>query len=163
MRRARSRGWPRASGRFSTYAGERGVVIGFEPEPGMLVATLADYQRLLTHVDAPNFQLTLDVGHLHCLGEVPIAAQIRRWRDRIVNVHLEDMCAGVHEHLMFGDGEIEFPPVLGALEKIGYRGGVYVELSRHSHDAPQAALQAYRFVSRQLSAITDHGPLTTDR
>ena len=75
------------------YAAERGVVIGFEPEPGMLVATLADYERLLTQVDAPNLQLTIDVGHLHCTGEVPVAAQIRRWRDRIVNIHIEDMRA----------------------------------------------------------------------
>ena len=131
------------------YAAERGVVIGFEPEPGMLVATLADYERLLTQVDAPNFGLTIDVGHLHCTGEVPIAAQIHRWRDRIVNVHIEDMRAGVHEHLMFGEGEIEFPPILSALQEIGYQSGVYVELSRHSHDAPEAARRAYRFLSGQ--------------
>ena len=51
---------------------------------------------------------------------------------------------------MFGEGEIEFPPILSALQEIGYQRGVYVELSRHSHDAPEAALRAYRFLSRQL-------------
>lgn len=132
------------------YAAQQGVTIGFEPEPGMLVATLADYQRLLQQLDAPHFQLTLDVGHLHCLGETPIAEQIRRWRDRIVNLHIEDMRAGVHEHLRFGEGEIDFPPVLQALAEIGYRRGIYVELSRHSHDAPQAAEQAYQFLTGQL-------------
>lgn len=132
------------------YAAQQGVTIGFEPEPGMLVATLADYQRLLQQLDAPHFQLTLDVGHLHCLGETPIAEQIRRWRDRIVNLHIEDMRAGVHEHLRFGEGEIDFPPVLQALAEIGYRRGIYVELSRHSHDAPQAARQAYQFLTGQL-------------
>jgi len=77
---------------------------------------------------------------------VPIAAQIRRWADRLVNVHLEDMRRGVHEHLMFGEGEIDFPPVLHALAEAGYRGGVHVELSRHSHQAPEAARQAFEYL-----------------
>ena len=91
--------------------------------------------------------LTLDVGHLHCQGEVPIVDGIRAWSDAIVNVHLEDMRAGVHEHLMFGHGEIEFPPVLRALGEVGYGGGVYVELSRHSHRGPEAARQAIEFLT----------------
>jgi hypothetical protein len=28
---------------------------------------------------------------------------IREWKDRLWNVHLEDMKAGVHDHLMFGE------------------------------------------------------------
>jgi L-ribulose-5-phosphate 3-epimerase len=129
------------------YADRRGVTIGFEPEPGMFIDTMARYQRLVEQIDAPCFRLTLDIGHLHCQGETPIADQIRRWGSRLVNVHIEDMRAGVHEHLMFGDGEIEFPPVLAALRKIGYTGGVHVELSRHSHMAPEAARQAFDFLA----------------
>jgi sugar phosphate isomerase/epimerase len=56
------------------------------------------------------------------------------------------MRRGVHEHLMFGEGEIDFPPVLEALAAAGYSGGVYVELSRHSHQAPDAARQAWEFL-----------------
>ena len=62
-----------------------------------------------------TLQLTLDVGHLYCQGEVPIADYILRFGPRIVNVHIEDMRAGVHEHLMFGEGEMDFPPILAAL------------------------------------------------
>ena len=60
------------------------------------------------------------------------------------------MRAGVHEHLMFGEGEIDFPPVLAALAEIGYRNGVYVELSRHSHIGPEAAEQVLAFLGRML-------------
>jgi sugar phosphate isomerase/epimerase len=56
------------------------------------------------------------------------------------------MHRGVHEHLMFGEGEIDFPPVLKALAEVGYPRGVYVELSRHSHQAPQAARRAFAFL-----------------
>jgi sugar phosphate isomerase/epimerase len=129
------------------YAERRDVRLGFEPEPGMFIDTMARYDQLLQRLDAPCFQLTLDIGHLHCLGEAPIADQICRWGSRLVNVHIEDMKCGVHEHLMFGDGEIDFPPVIHALRETNFAGGIHVELSRHSHMAPQAAQQAYDFLT----------------
>jgi sugar phosphate isomerase/epimerase len=133
--------------RLCEYAGERGVSVGFEPEPGMFVDTMARFEQLLERVDSPCLRLTLDVGHLHCLGEVPIADQIRKWAPRLTNIHIEDMHAGVHEHRMFGEGEIDFRPVIAALREIDYRGGIHVELSRHSHDGPNAARKAFEFLS----------------
>jgi len=128
------------------YGAGQGVTIGFEPEPGMLIDSMARYEALLGRINGANFRLTLDVGHLHCQGEVPIARIVERWASQLVNVHIEDMHAGVHEHLMFGQGEIDFPPVLRALANSGYQGGVHVELSRHSHEAPEAAQRAFEFL-----------------
>lgn len=128
------------------YAERCDVQIGFEPEPGMLIDTMASFAELVEKVDSPRLGLTLDIGHLHCLGE-PIEETIFRWSNRLLNIHLEDMCAGVHEHLMFGEGEINFPPVLAALQKADYTGGLHVELSRHSHAGPEAARQAVAFLS----------------
>lgn len=128
------------------YAESRQVTIGFEPEPGMLIDTMDRFEQLLSAIVSPRLQLTLDIGHLHCQGEVPLADYIRRWGDRLVNVHIEDMRRGVHEHLKFGDGEIDFPPVIAALAEVGYTGGLHVELSRHSHEGPTAARHAYSFL-----------------
>lgn len=128
------------------YAAERDVALAFEPEPGMFIDTMARYDELLERLAAPQFKLTLDVGHLHCQGELPIGSFIRRYRNRLANVHIEDMRYGVHEHLMFGEGEMDFPPILAALQDIGYQHGVYVELSRHSHEGPVAAQRAYDFL-----------------
>ena len=141
-------------GRVLDFADERDVLIGFEPEPGMLVDTMARYAELVAAAASPRLKLTLDIGHLHCLGETPIAAVIHRWADRLVNVHIEDMRARVHEHLMFGAGEIDFPPVLAALAEVGYTGGLHVELSRHSHEGPTAARQAYAFLAPQIAKAT---------
>ena len=129
------------------HATDSGVTIGFEPEPGMFIDTMKSFSRLLQWIDAPHLQLTLDVGHLWCQGELPIADYIARWGQRIVNVHIEDMRAGVHEHLMFGEGQMHFPPILEALAKTGYKGGLHVELSRHSHEAPTAAKKAFDYLS----------------
>ena len=122
------------------------VMIAFEPEPGMFIDSMAMYEKLLAHIDAPNFRLTLDIGHLQCQGETPIPALVRRWASRLANVHIEDMRRGTHEHLMFGEGEIDFPPILQALGESGYAGGVFVELSRHSREAPTAAQKAFEFL-----------------
>jgi L-ribulose-5-phosphate 3-epimerase len=137
------------------YAEHRGVTFGFEPEPGMFIDTMTRYQQLIGCLDSPLFRLTLDIGHLHCQGEIPIADQIRRWGSRVVNVHIEDMRAGVHEHLMFGDGEVDFSPILAALREIGYTSGVHVELSRHSHMAPEAARRAFECVSPLIRQVGD--------
>jgi L-ribulose-5-phosphate 3-epimerase len=134
------------------HAEERSVDIGFEPEPGMFIENMTHFERLLQWVEHPRLKLTLDVGHLYCLGEVPIADYIHGWAARIVNVHIEDMRAGKHEHLMFGDGEMRFPPILDAFKSIDYRGGVHVELSRHSHMAPEAVRAAFEFLSPLMTA-----------
>jgi sugar phosphate isomerase/epimerase len=128
------------------YAAENGVSVAFEPEPGMLIDSTAAFERLAERIGRDDLLLTLDIGHLHCQGETPIAETIRRHAPRLANVHLEDMRRGVHEHLMFGEGEIDFPPALQALAQCGYTNGVYVELSRHSHDAPAAAKKAMEFL-----------------
>jgi sugar phosphate isomerase/epimerase len=132
------------------HAERRQVRLAFEPEPGMFIDTLERYAVLRNLVDHPLFGLTIDLGHLHCNGEVPVADHLRRWRDRLWNIHAEDMRRGVHEHLMFGEGEMEFGPIFEALREIRYAGGVHVELSRHSHDAVNTARRARELLRRYL-------------
>ena len=130
------------------HAAEFNVVIGFEPEPGMFIDTMVRFDQLVERIAAPHFRLTLDIGHLHCLGETPLPDYIQRYAPRLVNAHLEDMRHGVHEHLPLGEGEIDFPQVLAALEAAGYQGGVHVELARDSHRGPQLARESWEFLTR---------------
>jgi L-ribulose-5-phosphate 3-epimerase len=139
-------------GRTLDYAQARQVSIGFEPEPGMFIDTMQQFDELARRIDHPVLKLTLDIGHLHCQGELPLVDYLTRYSDRLVNVHIEDMCRGVHEHLMFGEGEIDFPPVIRYLCKSGYAGGAHVELSRHSHDGPQAARRAFAFLAPLMAS-----------
>lgn len=133
-----------------TDAAERaGVVLGFEPEPGMLVPTIADWFRLRTALgDPPALGITLDIGHCRCLEPLPVPECVHRVSQHLVNVQIDDMRRGVHEHLEFGTGEIDFPPVLAALAASGYRGLVAVELPRHSHAAPTVAAQSLEFLRK---------------
>jgi L-ribulose-5-phosphate 3-epimerase len=139
------------------YATENRVNLAFEPEPGMLIDTLDSYARLhrglnSQEINCTRFRLTMDLGHLHCLGELPIWAKIAGYAPLLANVHIEDMRPGVHEHLMFGEGTIDFPPVIAALARIRYDGLLSVELSRHSHEGPSAARRAFEFLQPLIDA-----------
>jgi sugar phosphate isomerase/epimerase len=130
------------------YAQKRDVRLAFEPEPGMFIDTMPRFAELLRLVAHPRLGLTLDVGHLQCMGEFPLDAPILAWRDVLWNIHIEDMRTGVHNHLAFGEGEIDFAPVFAALRSAGYAGGLHVELSRHSHDAVETARTSLAFLRR---------------
>jgi sugar phosphate isomerase/epimerase len=141
--------------RLADAADRQGVRLAFEPEPGMFIDTMARFAELRERVAHPAFGLTIDIGHLHCLGETPIADHLAQWRDLLWNVHIEDMRRGVHDHLMFGEGEIAFGPVLRTLREVGYAGGAYVELSRHSHDAVETARRALAFLATQARRASE--------
>ncbi|KAF4407631.1 sugar phosphate isomerase/epimerase [Streptomyces lycii] len=126
-----------------------GVPLAIEPEPGHLLATIADFHRLRTALGAPDaLGLTLDLGHCQCLEPEPPADCVRATAPWVRHVQIEDMRRGVHEHLPFGEGEMDFPPVLAALRETGYRGLVGVELPRDSHRGPELARASYAFLRR---------------
>ncbi|MFH8620239.1 sugar phosphate isomerase/epimerase family protein [Streptomyces sp. NPDC017979] len=135
------------------------VPLAVEPEPGHLLGSLADFHRLRRRFgDHPLLGLTLDVGHCQCLEPLPPADCIRAAAPWLRHVQIEDMRRGVHEHLPFGDGEIDFPSVLDALESVGYEGLTVVELPRHSHAGPDMAARSLEFLRGQLSAVAANRP-----
>lgn len=139
------------------YARQRQMPLGFEPEPGMFIDTMARYDMLTQRLACAELRLTLDIGHLHCQGETPLADYLRRYSSQLVNVHIEDMRRGIHEHLMFGEGEIDFSPILKYLTSGLYLGGVHVELSRHSHQGPTAARRAFHFLNTHAGIVSRDG------
>lgn len=142
-----------------------GVPLAVEPEPGHLLATLADFHHLRGVLGDPDgLGLTLDIGHCQCLEALSPADCVRAAAPWLRHVQIEDMRRGVHDHLPFGDGEIDFPPVLAALAAAGYRGLTVVELPRHSHAGPHHATRSLPFLrgAERLAATTPHGGPTAD-
>jgi sugar phosphate isomerase/epimerase len=139
-----------ALGPVLAHAERRGIPLAFEPEPGFFIDTFARFAGLDERIRHPLFDLTVDIGHVHCIETGAIADHVRTWGPRIRNVHIEDMRVGVHDHLMFGEGTIDFPPVLAALAEVGYRGGLHVELSRHGHAAVEAVRRSRAFLAPLL-------------
>ncbi|WP_409234323.1 sugar phosphate isomerase/epimerase family protein [Streptomyces sp. PA5.6] len=137
-------------------ASRAGVPLAVEPEPGHLLSSLADFHHLRRELGDPDpglLGLTLDIGHCQCLEPLPPADCVRAAAPWLRHVQIEDMRRGVHEHLPFGDGEIDFPPVLEALATVGYRGLTVVELPRHSHAGPDLAARSIDFLRRAEAAV----------
>jgi L-ribulose-5-phosphate 3-epimerase len=129
-------------------AGELGLRLAVEPEPGHFVETLDDYRRLRSDLGDLNLGLTLDVGHVYCTEAEPVHLEIARVlrEERLLHVQIEDMRGRRHEHLPFGEGEIDFPPIIRTLLEAGYEGYVGVELSRDSHRAAELASRSLVFL-----------------
>ena len=58
-----------------------------------------------------------------------------------------DAAGGVHEHLPLGEGEIDFHPVMEALEALNRPIHLSVELSRHGHEAVRQARKSYDYLA----------------
>jgi L-ribulose-5-phosphate 3-epimerase len=134
-------------------AERRDVVLGFEPEPGMLVQHLSEAMRLRERLGAPaRLGITLDVGHCVAVEPVDAAECVRTAAGLLVNVQLDDMRRGVHEHLPFGEGELDLARTLAALDETGYAGVAAVELPRHCHAAPEVARASIEALRAALAA-----------
>lgn len=133
--------------RVCDHAAERGVTIGFEPEPGMHIESMADFDRVRTQLDHPALKLTLDIGHAH-LTERSAVDTIRAYSEQIVNVHVEGMRRPRHDHLVPWEGDLDVREAIGVLRETGYLGPATLELSRHSHAAVVTARRAYEFLCK---------------
>lgn len=138
-----ARGWLRDGlEQVVAYAAERRVVAALEPEPGMLIETLDDYAALDVH----GLRLALDTGHCLVTQEREPAAAVKEFADRLGTVAIEDMARGTHIHLPFGEGDMDVPGVLDALEAIRFDKLVCVELSRESHRADRMIPDSLRYL-----------------
>ena len=141
-------GWDRLTSgveKVLVAADEHEVDLAFEPEPGMFAERLADVLELRRRLGGPErLRVTLDVGHGVCNEPDGPEGAVARAGALIANVQLDDMRPRVHEHLEFGEGDIDLPGVLGALDRAGYTGLAAVELPRHGHAAPLVAERSKR-------------------
>lgn len=142
---AEAAGWfDEGVGQVCEHARRIGVPASLEPEPGMLVETVADYARIAAR--HPTLRLALDTGHCLVTQDIEPAAAVRAYAAAIGTVAIEDMRRGDHTHLPFGQGDMDVPAVLAALRDMGFGGLVCVELSRESPRAHQAIPESIAYL-----------------
>ncbi len=121
---------------LADYAADRGLRLMFEPLSPILmnmftfVPTLDEAMALINDVDRPNFGLCLDVWHLW--REHRIAERIAELHGRIFSVHICDWPkaeprSGL-DRVLPGDGAIDLPALLGAIEHTGYDDAYCLEI-----------------------------------
>lgn len=115
-------------------AGECGVVLAQEFEPGFIVGSTAALLRLFEAVPSPHLAANLDLGHAF-LTDPDSLASIRQLRGKIVHCHIEGMKAGVHRHLLPQEGDMDLSAYLSTLAEVGFGGGLALDLYLHDYQA----------------------------
>jgi sugar phosphate isomerase/epimerase len=127
-------------------AEQEGIQLLIEPEPFLLIENSKQFKCFMKGVDSEYVKLNFDIGHFYCVNEDP-AELVYELSDYIEHFHLADIASNrVHNHLIPGKGTIDFYSVFEAMNEIGYRGFVTVELYPYQDNPVQAAKEAYYYL-----------------
>ena len=107
--------------------------------PGVPFARAADTLALVEAVDSPHVRMMLDLYHAQ-IGEGNLVAFIERAGPAIGEVQVADVPGRCEP----GSGEIYYPDIARALERIGYIGTIGLEAYASGDDAQ--ALERFRAV-----------------
>jgi inosose dehydratase len=92
-----------------------------------------DAEQVLDASDPKYVRLLLDVAHYQVGGGDPAAA-IRKYRDRLLLLHIKDARRPIresgpsYEFVELGRGSVDLPGVFAALRDVKFRGWAIVEL-----------------------------------
>ncbi|ELZ34185.1 sugar phosphate isomerase/epimerase [Halogeometricum pallidum JCM 14848] len=134
------------------YAEPRGVDVGIEFEPELLVECTDEALDLIDDVGRNGLGINLDLGHSAVYGE-QLRETVEKAAGHITGVHLEDIAGGVrgkHYHLVPGDGDLDFAEAFAALDDVGYDGFVTLELYTYPDRPDEAARRAFEALERYV-------------
>jgi sugar phosphate isomerase/epimerase len=127
-------------------ASEVGVRLLIEPEPELLIERFDHYLEFVGRVNSPLVGLNFDIGHAYCVGEDP-QDWVARMATHTVHYHLEDIASTRrHQHLIPGDGAIDFAATLEAIRQTNYQGWLTVELYPYLDDPDEAARRSLAYL-----------------
>jgi sugar phosphate isomerase/epimerase len=133
--------------RAALIAEQEGIKLLVEPEPNLLLENSRQFLNFIKNVHSDSIKLNFDIGHFYCVGEDPVKL-IYELSDYIEHFHLADIADNrIHNHLIPGQGAIDFRSVFKAIDKIGYKGFVTVELYPYQHNPAYAAKTAYKYLN----------------
>jgi sugar phosphate isomerase/epimerase len=131
---------------FLRVAVDYGVTLAIEPEPDLVIGTTREALALLGDLGSKNLKVNLDAGHCHVLGEKPEDA-IKMLGAHIASLHIEDMVAGTHVHLVPGHGEMNFTTLFSTLKQIGYTGDCIVDIFNIHDDPARYARECFQHLA----------------
>ena len=119
-----------------------GIILLLENEMACNTATGAESKRTLAAVTNKNFMLNWDPGNAAAAGEYPYSKGFSQLPTaRIGHCHAKDVYekGGKHEWAPVGDGVIDWPGQIRALEKMGYHYAVSLETHWRGAGTPEAS------------------------
>lgn len=121
--------WPEIR-RISEYAAKFGVHLVMENMKDSMWTLDRILDELGDNPSTSNLGICIDIGHANQsvdAGRHPITNYLERYAGQIRHLHLHDNHGQDDEHLMPGEGNVDWPRVLGVLENIGFSGTAVLE------------------------------------
>jgi sugar phosphate isomerase/epimerase len=118
-------------------ASDAGVRLAVEVIPNTLSGASALVTLIEDELDLPSLGICMDVGHARLMGDVVDA--IESCSGHIVTSHLHDNRGRTDDHLIPGQGVIDWDAATLAFQKVGYDGVWMFELAMST--APRQVLE----------------------
>lgn len=138
---------------LSEYAEKIGQTIILEPVTpyeGTIITTSDDVYWALEQVNSPRFKCMLDLAcPLTC--REPICSYFEKMGKDVKHIHFIDCESTSEDHLIPGDGEMDFPRIVKYLKEINYDGYLSLELfSRYENEPDFSAERGYQVIRSLL-------------
>jgi sugar phosphate isomerase/epimerase len=125
--------------RIAPAAQQHGVVYCIEPlstRETDVINTVAEAAAIVDEVQSPNLRTMIDCSAAGQMEKQPVDALIRRW---VASGHVAHIQANDPNRRGPGQGDMQFQPVLRAIDDVKYAGVVAVEPFDYVPDGPGCA------------------------
>lgn len=119
---------------YAQVCEENDVRLAIEPHPHFYIKNAEGLLRMTEKVGSDRIGINFDPSHLFPMGEIPQVA-VYQMQDHIFHAHFSDNDAQSNAHWRPGKGKIDWNATVRALDDIGYKGVLSLELE----DVPGAA------------------------
>ena len=123
-------------------AGELGLRLAVEDEPGFVIDNTELLLRAFREVDSPVMGINCDIGHVFLCDPDPLYA-IEQSAPYILQCHVENMARGIHDHLVPWEGDMDLPAYITKLREVGFDGGLGLDLYKYEYADVCAQCAAY--------------------
>jgi len=129
------------------HAEKIGVTIALENTrwPGYI-------EFVMDNIDSPNLAICYDSGHCHCFFDDKF--DFVRFKDKIKCLHLHDNHGEKDEHLIPGDGSIDWDELMNNLSIANYNGDITSEAVYSKQYLSITPLDFYREVYKRLVKLS---------
>jgi protein FrlC len=138
---------------ISEFSFRHQIKIAIEPADRYETDLLSNCAEALAYANKLNFQnlgVLLDTGHEYVAGEV-VSDSVRNLGDKLFHIHIDDNDGQRDQHLVPGEGSLEFQSFFKALLEEHYDGFLGVELGwDYTLDPDTAVVKTIEHLNRFL-------------
>jgi sugar phosphate isomerase/epimerase len=131
-------------------------------QPHQLISPLRDLLWIRKETEEEHIAACFDTGHAAITGNLPLV--LRELSGHITIVHAHDNHGGGDDHLLPGEGGIDWPKLIHELLTSGFQGPFIIELNDTPEVRPatviEGAIRARNYLER---IIAEQVPTLSDR